>query len=284
MKKPTQKTSPFWQESPLVDEKDIFSDLTEKGGTSLFLSKYSMTEVLSVLRKRNFFNDARKRNLWPLVYELDSSEFPLQRFQVFLKDKKPENLVVDLKIREGTFKPKKELPLSISSEYKFLILDWLTLQNPLLNFSPERTALPGQKYPGLSLSKKIMDVFIYLARVRKNDGILAFPAYFHNALLFMRYLSFLNPDKEAEVLAIKNSFPELSFKQLAWIVYLDCLKRGEGQIYKWEAEEQIYPFNKKLKDYFNSKEYKKRAKENEKKFSFSIDWDCYQKKIKKAKS
>lgn len=279
MKKPTQKPSPFWQESPLVDEKDIFSDLTEKGGTSLFLGKYSVTEVLAVLRKRNFFHDARKRNLWPLVYELDSSEFPLQRFQIFLKDKKPENLVVDLKIREGTFKPKKELPISPFSPYKFLILDWLTLQNPLLSFSPERTALPGQKHPGLSLGKKVMDIFIYLARVRKDDGILAFPAYFHNALLFRRYLSFLNPEKEAEVLAIKNSFPELSFKQLAWIVHLNCLRRKDGQIYEWEAEEQVFPIDKKLRDYFNSKDYKKRIKESGNKFSFSIDWDCFNKKF-----
>ena len=146
MKKPINKESPTLQASPLFEEEDIFADLIEKKGSSLFLGKYSLNEVLAVLSKRNFLKDARKRKLWPLAFELDSSEFPLQRFQIFYREKKPENLIVDLKIKEGTFQPKKELTVSaFLKEFRFLILDWLTLQNPLLNFTPEKPPLPGQK-------------------------------------------------------------------------------------------------------------------------------------------
>lgn len=279
MKKPISKENSVLQATPLFEEEDIFADLAEKKGSSLFLAKYSLNEVLAVLRKRSFLKDARKRKLWPLAFDLDSSEFPLQRFQIFYKEKSPENLIVDLKIKEGIFQPKKELAISaFLKKCKFLILDWLTLQNPLLNFTPERPALPGQKYPGLSLGKKVVDVFIYLARLNKNDGILAFPAYFHNALLFLRYFNFLNPDKEAEVIAIKNSFPEVTFKQLAWIVHLGCLRSKDNKIYEWQAEEQVYPMNKTLRDYFDSKDYRKRVKEAEKDNHFSIDWHCFKRK------
>lgn len=279
MKKPIDKESSMLQTAPLIDEEDIFADLTEKKGSSLFLGKYSLNAVLAVLRKRNFLHDARKRKLWPLVFELDSSEFPLQRFQIFHREKKPESLVVDLKIKEGTFKPKKELTISpFLKKCRFLILDWLTLQNPLQNFTLERPALPGQNYPGLSLGKKVMDIFIYLARLTRNDGLLAYPAYFHNALLFLRYFNFLNPDKEAEVIAIKKSFPKVTFKQLAWIVHLGCLRSRDNKIYEWEAEEQVYPINKTLKGYLDSKDYKKRVKEAQKDFHFWIDWDCFKRK------
>jgi len=285
MKKPFSEKSPFWKETPLIREKDIFSDLTGEKGSSLFLGKFSMNEVLSVLKKRNFFNDARKRKLWPLVYKLDSSEYPLQRYMIYYKEKKQKNLIVDLKIKESLFRPKKELVEGIyPPQYKFLVLDWLTLQNPLLSFSPEKPFLPGQNYPGLSLGKKVMDIFVYLARVTKKDGILAFPAYFHNALLFSRYFYFLNPDKEAEVNAIKNSFPDVSFKQLAWIVYIDCLRSKDNRIYEWQAEEQVYPICESLRNYFDSKMYKNRVKESLKKLHFLIDWDCYQKKLKAQNS
>ena len=132
MKKPISKRNEFWLKSPLIEEKDIISDLIGDKGSSLFLGKYSLNEVQAVLEKRNFIHDARGKKLWPLEFEIDSSEFPLQRFMIFYKEKNPENLVVDLKIREGRLLPKKQIAGGgFPSECRFIILDWLTLQNPL---------------------------------------------------------------------------------------------------------------------------------------------------------
>jgi len=272
------------KESLLIEENEIFSVLTEKKGSSLFLGKYSLNQVVEVLRKKNLFKDAQKRKLWPLDFEMDSSEFPpLQRFQIFYKTKKPENLIVDLKIREGSFRPKDEIALNFSiPEFRFLMLEWLTLQNPLLRFSHGKTPLPGQVYPGLNLGKKIMDIFTYLARLSNNDGILAFPAYFHNALLFSRNFRFFNPEKKGEILAVRKSFPDVPFKKLAWIVHLNCLRKGDGSTYEWKAEEQVYPMNKTLRNYLNSREYKKKVMETEREQSYFIDWECYRKKAREA--
>jgi hypothetical protein len=265
--------------SLLIEEEDVFADLLGEKSSVLFLGRYSLSEVAAVLKKRNFYKEAKKRKLWPLVFHMDNSEFPLQRFQIYFQEKNPENLVVDLKIREGSFRPQKKLSSRVSlSQYKFLILEWLTLQNPLQRFSRDHTALPGQKYPGLNLGKKVLDLFVYLARLSKLDGLLAFPAYFHNALLFYRYFSFLNPEKKAEVLTIRKSFRDVSFKQLAWIVHLECLLDKHQTVYKWQAEEQAYPLNKEIKEYFNSKEYEKEVRESQEGLEFSIDWDCYKKK------
>lgn len=281
MKKPNSKKSGFLHEAASIKDEDIFGALVEKRGTSLFLGKYAMSEVLAVLRKRNFIKDARKRKLWPLDFNLDSSEYPLQRFQVFFKEKNPSNIIVDLKIKEARFRlSDKHAPDFPLGEYKFLHLDWLTLQNPLKSFSDERTPLPGQNHPGLSLGKKLLDIFVYLARITRNDGLLAFPAYYHNALLFLRAFHFLNPEKEGEVFAIRKAFPEVAFKDMAWIIHLNCLRRGDGEIYGWEAEEQIYAMKSELKDYFDSKKYRERVRKAQEKLRFSIDWECFEKKLK----
>jgi hypothetical protein len=281
MKKSRPKDFPDLRESASFSEDELFSSLAEKKGTSLFLGRYSLNQMAAVLGKRSFFKDVKKRKLWPLVFDLDSSEYPRQRFQIFYKDKKPENMVVDLKIREGVFHPKKKMTLGISlSEYNFLVLEWLTLQNPLLSFSGEKTPLPGQKHPGLGLGKKIVDIFIHLARITRKDGLLISPAYFHNALLFSRYFHFINPEKSGEVQAIRRSFPDVPFKQLAWIIHLNCMKDNQGKKYEWMAEEEVYPLNKVLMDYFDSKDYREIVEKSGKHLSFRIDWECYKKKNK----
>jgi hypothetical protein len=261
------------------DQEDILSDLTEKKGTSLFLGKYTLKEVLLVLSKKNFLKDAKKRNLWPLNYAMDSSQYPLQRFQIFYKERKNKNIIVDLKIKEGTLQSTKNTPKDFpDGRYKFLILEWLTLQNPKQVFYGERMPLPGQNHPGLNLGKKVIEVFSYLARISQLDGLIAFPAYFHNALLFSRYFRFLRPEKEAEVRRIRKVFRNISFRELAWIVHLNCLKSENHNVYEWEAEEQIFPLNKSLKRYFESKTYRERVKEIRQSLDYLIDWECYKQK------
>ena len=283
IKKPVQSREGALDDSSvLMEEEDIFADLVEKRGTELFLGKYTMTAIQAVLEKKNFIRDAKKKNLWPIKFTLDSSEFPpLQRLQIFYNEKKQENVVVDLKLRETIFRPKNELAEATShSAFAMLFLEWLTLQNPLLEFTPERPALPGQKYPGLKLGKKILDIFAYLAWISNSDGIMAFPCYFHNALLFMRVFRFLRPEKRGEVLAIRKAFSrDIPFHRLAWVVHLNCLRDGEGRVYEWKAEEQIYPMNKSLKHYFYSKEYKEKVREVEQSLKFTVDWELFERKM-----
>jgi hypothetical protein len=282
-KKPVQSREGLLDDSSvLLEEEDIFGDLVEKKGTELFLGKYTMGGIQAALEKKSFIKDAKRKHLWPIVYDLDSSEFPpLQRFQIFFKEKKAENVVVDLKIRETIFRPKNELAEATShSAFKLLFVEWLTLQNPLLVFTPERPALPGQKYPGLKLGKKILDIFAYLAWINNSDGILEFPCYFHNALLFMRTFRFLRPEKRGEVVAIRKAFSrDIPFHKLAWVVHLNCLRDGEGRVYEWKAEEQIYPLNKSLKHYFYSREYKEKVREVEQRLEFTVDWELFEKKM-----
>jgi len=263
-----------------LEREDIMADLTEKKGSTLFLGRYPMSAVMAVLEKKGFLRDAKRKKLWPLIFELDSSEFPpLQRLQIFYAKKETSNLVVDLKLRELIFQPKNRLAkVSPSSAFQLLYLEWLTLQNPLLAFTPNRPPLPGQVYPGLKLGKKVLDIFTYLARLNHDDGIIAFPCYFHNALLFSRFLHFVRPEKQGEVLAIRKSFRDVSFIKLAWIIHLNCLRTGEGKVFEWKAEEQVYPMNNVLKKYFESKEYRESVKKAASSLEFSIDWDCYEKK------
>jgi hypothetical protein len=273
----------FSQGAGFLAEDDLFGGFARVKGTSLFLGKYSLAEVGALLGKKGFFKEARKRQLWPLAFDMDSSEFPAQRFQIFYQDKKPENLIVDLKIKETTFHLKNSLIYGfLRQEFRVLSFEWLTLQNPLLHFSPQKPPLPGQAAPGLSLSKKVVDVFTYVGKLLGLDGLMAYPAYYHNAVLFSRYFRFVNPDKWGEVLAIHRSLPQVPLKQLAWIVHWNCLLDHNGRPYEWQAEEQLRALNKSLRKYFNSRVYQLRVKHAQKKLSFSVDWEAFERKSAEA--
>jgi hypothetical protein len=271
-----------YEKSPLISEEEIFSQLTEKKGSILFLGRYTLEEVIAVLKKRDFIQYAEEKGLLPLIYELDSKEYPTQRFQIYFKRKEPDFLLVDLKIREGKMQIKKSFSFFLfRKEYDFLIIEWLTLQNPLAKFTSQKPRLPGQIFPGLGLARKAFEVFIYLARLMRKDGILVYPWYFHNAVIYSEYFYFFNPYKQGEILAIRKNFPNMNLSDLAWIVHLGCLHyKKSKKIYEWFAEEQIHPLKHELKKYFKSKNYNRTVRKVEKKLQFYIDWECFMKKIK----
>ncbi|MBM3297711.1 MAG: hypothetical protein FJY83_08950 [Candidatus Aminicenantes bacterium] len=264
---------------PLLAEEELFSGVGRLQGSSLFLGRYSLAEVLAVLAHKNFFREAKKRDLWPLDYAVDSSEYPRQRFQIFHRSTDPKNVIVDLKIKEGALQVKNHLTLGLSSrQYRVLVFDWLTLQNPLLEFGPKRTPLPGQEHPGLGLSRKVIDIFTYLARLMRMDGMLAYPAYFHNAVLFSKFFCFVNPDKAGEVDSIRRDFRGVSLKTLAWIVHWGCLRDKAGRPYEWTAEEQVFPLSKSLRRHFRHQIYRMKARYSFKRHHYTIDWDSFRKK------
>ncbi|HPU93762.1 MAG TPA: hypothetical protein PKU99_06430 [Candidatus Saccharicenans sp.] len=266
-----------------LKEEEIFSGLGPARGSLLFLGRYTLKEVMVVLARKGFFREARKRDLWPLSYRLDSSDYPVQRLLIYWEKEDPDRVIVDLKLKESRTKfldPEKhgyKLPVQHS-----LLFEWLTLQNPRQEFSGHHGPLPGQTRPGLSLSKKVLEIFLYLAKLIELDALVAFPAYFHNALLFSRYLYFVNPIKEGQIKAIRRQFNHVPFRQLAWAVYLGCLETDDGQTYEWQAEEQVYPLSESLKEYINSRVYKEIARHVEKTYSFKLNLELFQEKSQKA--
>ncbi len=268
-----------WGGEPLVGEGEIFGELAQGRGSSLFLGRFTMAEIQAVLEKKGFLKESRKRGFWPLVFAIDSSAYPLQRFQIFLREKTPAMSMVDLKIREGRFDPQgRSLPGFPAGVLRTLNFEWLTLQNPLSQFTETRGALPGQMRPGLGMSKRIMDVLIFLGKRIHQDGLLAFPAFYHNAVLFSRYFHFINPDKEGEIRAIRRDFLHLPIKQLAWIIHFNCLRTADGAVYEWRAEEQLLPLRPEIEDYFGSRPYRDRVKEAMRGLRFEVDWERYETK------
>jgi hypothetical protein len=157
-----------------------------------------------------------------------------------------------------------------------LNIRWLSLQNPVGNFTPDRPRLPGQRYPGSKLGRTVLSLICELAEARGRDGLVNLPEHFHNAYLYENF-KFLNPDDQGTFermsCDLKSAIEEKGLAMVSWAIYLGFLRCG-GQKVVWDLKEQILPLSKPLKGYFASKQYRA-AVENRKRNSgpFTISWD-----------
>jgi hypothetical protein len=280
-----RKPKPFWEKGPGEDSEDILRGLAGFKGGILFLGRYSVRRSSPSSRRNSLGRRPGAASVARI--RADSSAYPPAAPDL-RRDEKPDAVIVDLKIRETEFRPRPPEPpipgLPPLRPLQCLALEWLTLQNPLAGFSESRPALPGQAYPGLKLGHKVLDIFVYLARLLHKDALLAFPAYFHNALLFSRYFRFFNPRKEAEVMAIRHAFLHVPFKNLAWAVHLGCLRRSDSSTYEWTSEVQIHPLNRALKGYFDSRAYRDAVKMFSRPDEYTIDWEAFERQQQKIPS
>ncbi len=256
-----------------ISEKDIFEQLQYSAGSLLFLNRFTLREVYEMLERVGLTKRAKRVGFNELKFELEAPDVSTQRILIFNKEKNPDNLLVDMMIKIEKLVPKGELKKFFGKDVlNFIFLEWLTLQNPYVSFTKERPRLPGQKHPGLHIKKELIILFRYLARVLQLDGYVARPQFFHNAMMYMDFFKFLEPEKEGEFKAIYDKFiNELGFAKLSWAVYEECLRYGFlRRHYIWKCGFQIFPLKKRIMEYFDSKEYKKKFEESYKKWFSSI--------------
>ncbi len=252
-----------------ITEKDIFNQLQYSEGSSLFLNKYTLKEMFLFIEKLGLVKKANKLGFKELKIDLESSDVALQRLTIYDKFKNKDHLIVDLLIKIENFAPTDEMKSFFGEQrLKFLTIEWLTLQNPKANFTEKRKKLPGQKHPGLGIKRELYLLFRTLARDLDVDGIQAKPQFFHNAMMYRERFKFLHPEKEGEFRAVYEKFiEELGFVNLAWAVYENCIRYGLfSKTYMWKCDSQIFPIKRRILEYFESANYKKKVNEAKKKW------------------
>lgn len=273
-KTPIGKQIPF-------SEQDMLDQLAGTKSSSLFLGLFTVEQLEDFFEEVGIFEKLKQKGVWPVKLEIASPE----RFNYYLKvTLESGELVGEILMREGQFTPKEQhVPEVEVGPKNLLFVEWLCLQNPLAKFTPEFLPLPGQKYPGLGIGRKVADLLERATRRVGADGLLNFPEFFHNAYLYLERYHFYNPRKEAEFVAIKRDLCELSFIEIAWAVFSECVYYDHGKLYRWRPEALMWPFDEQLIAYFESKSWKEQVQNWSEVFKFTVDKDKLKKVIEKLK-
>ncbi len=259
-------------ESLSLTQEELFNDLTTSRGTSRFLGVFSTRGIEFTLRRFGYFDHLKQVGLADPIVSLDTTDSYKHRVQISHRIGGEFFLSGEIVMRRSTF---KSPPLS---EKKYppadlLVIEWFLLQNPLKKFARRRQQLPGQDYPGLGISNIIFEIFYWMAKRLKADGVVLVPNYLHTGIFYGRRFLFINPTKQGTLFAIdKIRTIKYSLNQLSWACAEgQLINKKTDSIFLWKPAPMILPVSKIAKEYFGSEIYKKEAKSAQNKLNLKIN-------------
>lgn len=260
------------KDKPFLEE-DFFS--LDERKENLFLGKYTISQVYYILERRGFIDFSKNKGLYPILFDLSWRDPFSQNLKIYFKEKDESHKIVDLILKEKSLSFR--FPDGDLNDIRFLFIEWICIQNPTASFTKDRPKLPYQLYPGLGLGERLWSIFELLVRFLRVDGVMIMPKFLHNAIMYRRLFHFLNPAKEGEVSAILRDLGYYHLAILAWGSYHGCIFE-EDKVFEWKAEPQIFPQNRRLKNYFSSSEYQENVKKEMEKRRFSLNLECVKRK------
>ena len=261
-----------------LSDTDLFNlDIGKRGG-EFFLGFFSKEGVKIALEKYGLYAELRNRGFDNVITDIDTTDPFKHKILIFKEKKNQANLLIELVLRKSFFK--LNLPFANKHNgkcFQCLTIDWLSMQNPIGEFTPRRPRLPGQKYPGLGMSIIVVELLMITCWRLKLAGIVNFPGHYHNAYLYSKIFFYANPLAQAKFLALKKAFKSYPLDKISWGIDWGCVtEANENKIFNWIVSEQVVPVDERLKKIFSGKKYKKYVNEKMKDFKFSFDEQKYQ--------
>jgi hypothetical protein len=270
-----------WDESPekLISSEDIMGDLELKERPRLFLDRFSEERVYRNLQRTNIFKILNERGFDNIKVVLDTKDPYKHIFRAYFDEVNPEKLLCETYLRKKVYIAKPTFKSKIADKtFNLIVIEWLLLQDPTAAFAPHRQPLPGQKHPGLRIGRKVLKIFINLCRALHADGLLNVPEHYHNAAFYGRYFKYFNPITEGYFQAIRRDLIKMGIYKLTWAFEHNCMfEKKSGRDWNWFTDEQILPISNRMKEYFESREYKKQVSKAGKTVTFEINEEKYSK-------
>lgn len=253
-------------------QEDIFTDLTSSRGTSRLLGVWSVRGIEFVLSKFGYLDLLKKIGLPNCKVKIDTSLPYKHRIQCEHQLQNKRVLSGELEVRRGDF-PVKTVGIHSDSTVDLLIIEWFLLQHPLKNFSKRRSQLPGQDHPGLGISELIFEIFYWMSRRLKCDGVVLVPNYLHTGLFYGRRFMFINPKYQGQLKAIDKLWQsKLRLDQLAWAcVEGQLIYQNTESVFHWKPAPMMMPTSRKTREYFASDEYLKSVENSKNKTDLKIN-------------
>jgi hypothetical protein len=263
-------------------ESDLFKkDISQRGG-DYFLGYYSYEGINLALKKYGVFSLLKKLGFDNIVVKTDTSDVYKHKLSIYYEIRDANHLLIEVVLR----KEYVTIDLPFENDYQnkrfeALTIDWMCMQNPLMNFDDKRKKLPGQKFPGLGFSDVAVELLLNMNWRLNLAGLINTPEHYHNAKFYSKIFTYLNPYTQSKFLAFCRDMDKFPVEMVTWAVEWGCvLDKESDEPFKWFVDKQIVPMDFRLKKLFRSRDYNNYVKSNINKFNFKFNEDLYKKCIK----
>jgi hypothetical protein len=248
-----QRPDPEDEDISLVEIEEYLSETADRAN-ALFLNFYTRTGLSEALEQYGTFPRLRSRGFDPYLSfrSLDS-----ERYILHITNGEEGAVLIEMVCRFTTLRAKNSQgDINVGSLFDLLAVEWLLLQNPFAKFTLERPRLPGQKFPGLGIGREIVTLLQIMTERLEKQGMIAFPAHYHNGVLYNHSFYFFSPEKEGELKALERDLADLTIAEASWAVNNGLvINENTSTKFEWKAEEMIWPVSDSLKEYFQSDYY-----------------------------
>lgn len=267
-------------------EEDLFQLDIGRRGNSLFLGFYSREGIQLALKKYGVYDVLAKKGFGRVHTDVDTTDPYKHRITIYRECKHQMNLIIELVLRKHFINLNMPFNCELNGRhYMNLAIDWLRIQNIDGKFDKHRPPLPGQLYPGLGLSWTVLELLLIVCWRLNLSGLINVPDHFHNASIYSRVFHYINPDVQAQLEVLKNTFRDMPFNKISWGVEWGCVYDVNlNQTFKWLVNQQILPINHDLKKVFSGKAYRNFVKERMQNYHFVFDESRYLKCKEKHKN
>lgn len=248
--KPRRRRRPFIALRPA----DVAAAAPQDGG--LFLGRLDRPALQAGLEEAGILAGLAERG-YPDVLILAGFESGEHRLKI--RARRGRVALVDVRLAETAALAEEPLMRRHGLEVlSFLAIHWLSLQHPKGRFSAQRPRLPGQRYPGLGLGKRLYERMRTWARDWGKDGLLNFPEYYHNAVFYSSLFRFLSPVRQGRFEALGRDLAALHVAAASAAVDAGRVREEpHGGVFAWEPGEMVAPLTRTLLDYLESDDYRR---------------------------
>ena len=232
-------------------DEDLYGDLFGSKAPQKVLGFYSVHGIETAMERYGVLPHVRSLGIQSVRLEsvLDHPTGELLRLRTADAQ---SDVLIELVIRET----------SEYAPYRLLFIEWLLLQNPCCQSSPDRPLLPGQEHPGLGCLHSVTMMLVMACERLKLDGLVFLPAYYHVASQAKGLLTFLQPESEARFHLMQSALEGCSLAEATKIVHTEHLVYAEtGEPYCWEPAPMIFPVSNRLRERIEGEAYSDAVRE-----------------------
>jgi len=254
--------------------------LPERGKSRLLLGYYDESDIRKALEHFSIQKKLDELGLGNYRIYMNTSNPDFQELRFFVKEKNTREIILlknsepiaEIILREALLSPPTRFTVN-TKPCPYLVVQWLRLQNPFAKFNPENL-LPGQKFPGLGVGKKVMEMLHSLIKNLHLKGVVNRPEFLHNAILYSKTFKFVNPESQGRLNALKRDLKNLNLWQIAWAAHEGFIIENDNKkLSNWYQAEQVMDGCEHMEKYFQSKFYEKECKKIEEETHFSLSPD-----------
>jgi len=223
------------------EDQDVLGLATLEGRTHLAWGTYSRGGLERAVRAYGTLERLQARGLGNLSLNLELAD-PYAPTIVVRSD------LFDAPVVEASLRQVSGHQLGLGralSDVSLLYLESLLLQHPGRTFDWHRPPLPGQKFPGLSLSGEVIQLLLLMARRVGAEGMALRPSSFHAAWAYARHFAFVNGTAQARFEALRNEPRLRPLWLLSWALDLGCVRSGVERV-TWTPDLMIAPLDARV--------------------------------------